>query len=232
MRKDLPDAAIAAIVVGTTLGIAFAVYVICLFTTASGGEQLNALTAIFGGLIGAAGAAIAVYLTLAGQRKDEAQKVEGALIMEVAEFARMAFGALSPFENVLTKKYINTIPLRDLPALTAMPEPIVYKATADRLSRLPYGSLFVSFHTRIAEARQLANMLAVAAPTEIRNGTPATRMLDDSIAKTLGTAWYDICSIARSILRKEELAAKTLIDAAVLATLKELDSSWSFLARW
>jgi hypothetical protein len=46
-------------------------------------------------------------------------------------------------------------------ALMTMPEPVVYKATADRISRLSFGSIFVAFHARIAE---VFNMGRIDAP--------------------------------------------------------------------
>lgn len=223
MRKERPDAAIAAIVVSGTIAAAVVVYLISLLAEASSGEQLAAVAAIVGGLIGAAGTALAVYLTLASQRRDEAEKVEAALLMEVAEFGRLAAGALAPFEGVLKKEYVDVIPLRDLPVLTALPEPVVYKATADRISRLPYGTLFVSFHARIAEARQFATLLAITARPEIREGAPPVdRMLDERVARTLLIGWYDICTIAQSILRKQ-VNARQLAAAAIGAALAELD---------
>src|SRR5881227_2551642 len=78
-------------------------------------EQLAAGATLLGGLIGAAGTAFAVYLTLASQRRDEAEKVEAALRTEVSEFARLVVGALKPCESAIAGQY--KIPLRDLPAL-------------------------------------------------------------------------------------------------------------------
>ena len=68
---------IALVTVGFLLGL-----VIVLFCGAPHGDRLNAAAAILGGAIGAAGTAVAVYLTLAAQRHDEAEKVESTLRME------------------------------------------------------------------------------------------------------------------------------------------------------
>jgi hypothetical protein len=105
-----------------------------------------------------------------------------------------------------------------------MPEPVVFKATADRISRLPYGSLFVSFHSRIAEAVQMATILAVAGPVTQAGVTPPERLLDERIAKDLATAWLDVCNIARTILRRDK-SAPQLADASIAATLAELDAT-------
>jgi hypothetical protein len=223
MRKTLSDIAIAAQVVGTAIGGIVVVYLICLFAQASSGEQLTAVAAIVGGVIGAAGAAIAVYLTLAGQRKDDAQKVEAALRQEVAEFGRLAHGALGLCELVLARPPTR-FPLRDLPTLMAIPEAVVYKATADRISRLPYGALFVIFHDRVAEAGQLARTCAISARPFLQDGRgPPEPLIADSTAKTLATAWFDVCMIARTILRRDANAAQ-LADQAIDECLKDLDA--------
>jgi len=57
-------------------------------------DRLGATGAILGGLIGAGGAALAVYLTIIAQREDEAKKVEASLRAEVVEFARLAMAPL------------------------------------------------------------------------------------------------------------------------------------------
>jgi hypothetical protein len=85
---------------------------------------------------GRRGAALAVYLTIDGQRRDEAQKVEAALRMEVAEFGRLAPLPLYLLSQRVIAEHAK-IPARDLPVLVAMPEAIVYRETADRISRLP-----------------------------------------------------------------------------------------------
>ena len=65
-----PVAAVAGIAVG---------YAFSIFPAAHVGEQLTAVAAVVGGLIGAGGAALAVYLTLGAQRRDDASKVEDSL---------------------------------------------------------------------------------------------------------------------------------------------------------
>jgi hypothetical protein len=188
------------------------------------GEQLNAVAAILGGLIGAAGAALAVYLTLSGQRRDEAEKVEAALRMEVAEFGRLALGPLYLLTERLMVEHAR-VPVRDLPALVAMPEPVVYRATADRISRLPYGPLFVAFHARIAEAISICRAsTTIKRPVE-RDGSPAVDlMIDDGLAAMLAPAWLDVCDLARTILRPERPPLQ--IVAGIIATCQsDLDAA-------
>lgn len=183
------------------------------------GDRLSATAAVLGGMIGATGAALAVYLTLIAQRKDEVEKVEASLRAEVVEFARLAMGPL----DVLTRLVLpGQIPLKlqDVPSLVALPEPVVFKATADRISRLPYGPLLVTFHMRIAEAKQMANIYNLSAPKSFADVVFAS----PEQTRTLATAWQDICIIARIIL-KGEWKASQLVEAGRLVTLRSLDES-------
>jgi hypothetical protein len=144
--------AFATFTVGT-----LAAFASLLMRDGSVGDRLAATAAVLGGLIGAAGAAFAVYLTLISQRADEAEKVEASLRAEVAEFARLTVAPL----DILTRLVIPGIRpmhLQDIPTVVTMPDPVVFRATADRLARLPYGPLLVTFHMRIAEAQQLVRI--------------------------------------------------------------------------
>lgn len=221
--------AIGALSLMTGLLIGFFVL---LFGNSNPGEKLGAVAAVIGGLVGAGGAALAVYLTLDGQRQDEAEKVEAALRMEVAEHARLVIGALGVCELVMTEGL--EIPLHDLPGLMQIPDAPVYKSTADRISRLPYGSLFVVFHARIAEALQMVRIYATAPPPPARGLQPeriariqeafdARRLLDREKAKTLATAWYDACTVGKTILRRD-VDAQKIAEAAIAETLVDLDA--------
>jgi hypothetical protein len=61
MRKELPDAAIAAIVVGTTIGIIVGAYAIRLFTEAQTGEKLSAVINGILALVGIVTAAVLIW---------------------------------------------------------------------------------------------------------------------------------------------------------------------------
>jgi len=185
------------------------------------GEQLSALATILGGIIAAAGTAVAVYLTLASQRRDDARKIEASLRQEVAEFGRLAYAQFEVFKEAQSGK--SQIPVRDLPALMAMPEPIVYKATADRIARLPYGALFVVFHARIAEVVSMATVYATAHPSRPETRPTPERFVDATTAETLAAGWGDICEIARTLLRRESTAS-SLTEATIASTLADLDS--------
>lgn len=185
-------------------------------------DRLAAAGAIVGGLIGAGGAVAAVYLMLSSQRKDEAKKVEASLRTEVCEFARLAKGPL----DILVQQVLpglRPLAAQHVQAFTELPEPVVFKATADRISRLSYGPLLVTFYVRIAEATQLASIYSLTLPEYIRAGGVPVPIANDQ-ATTLATAWYDICTIARSILRAERNASQ-LIEAARTETVRDLDKS-------
>ena len=204
-----------------------------LFPGAKASDQLAAAAALMGGFIGALGTAFAVYLTLASQRNDEAEKVESALRMEVSEFARLAYGQYGAMELALTQGY--QIPLRDLPTLTYMPDAVVFRSTADRISRLAYGSLLVVMHARIAEAMQMVRIYAAAGaqPSPVPSGlgrlgaaqviAANLATLDNEKATTLATAWFDVCEIARTILRRDP-AGFRIAETSVAEVLKDLDA--------
>jgi sulfur relay (sulfurtransferase) complex TusBCD TusD component (DsrE family) len=211
-----------------------------LLPSATPETQLGAAAAVLGGFIGAAGTALAVYLTLASQRADEAERVEAALRVEVSEFARLAVGQLSICDAVRTQLQGYQLALRDLPAFLSMPEAPVFTATADRVSRLSYGSLIVVFHARIAEVQQLVRVYsALAAPlvpvtnrfTEMEEGFRAHRLLDANQAKTLSLALCGVCEVARSILTRDP-AGLRLAEEVVAQTLGDLEKArkWHGLA--
>ena len=200
------------------------VFMVMLFWPSTPGERLGAVAAVLGGLFGAGGAAVAVYLTLVAQREDEAQKVEAALRMEVAEFGRLVLGPLYLVsESILVAKA--RVPIRDLPALVAMPDAVVYKATADRLSRLSYGVLFVVFHARLAEAIRMATIYAATAP-RVFGQQESPLVVDEDKARTLATAWLDICTIGRTIPRAGESASQ-LSETAIKEALQSLDDAYA-----
>jgi hypothetical protein len=60
-----------------------------------------ALGSVIGGIIAALGAALAVYLTLRGQRQDEAEKISTGIVMEVAQLAKF------PLEQLATCRLIH-----------------------------------------------------------------------------------------------------------------------------
>lgn len=184
-------------------------------------DRLAATGAILGGFIGAGGAVAAVYVMLNSQRKDEAEKVEASLRAEVVEFARLATGTL----ELLTQFVSNdgpALPVHDVQTLVALPEPMVFAAVADRIARLPYGALLVTLHARIAEAKHIANVYRLSLPKDFADGSIPYPLTSQQL-NTYTTAWFDICTIARMILRADSNAPQ-LIEAGRTETLRGLDA--------
>lgn len=225
--------AYAASLVGLAVVAIFAfvaMRVTWLYPRAAPSDQLTAMAVLLGGFIGAGGTAVAVYLTLAAQRRDEAQKVEAALRIEVAELGRRAHAALEVCESVMSSQA--EVPVRDLPVLIAMPEAIVFKATADRVSRLTYGQLLVVLYARVTEVLQMVAIYATAKPLPfipddriagMVAAGEAHRMLTKEQAKTLATGWFDICEIVRSILIRDPNSF-ALAESVVAEILSDLEA--------
>jgi hypothetical protein len=232
LRRQSPWVWTASLLGLVGFGIALGL-VTKMFPGAPQADRLTAAAALLGGFIGAAGTALAVYLTLASQRSDEAQKVEAALRIEVSELARLAHGLLGVCELVLTKGY--EVPLRDLPTLMSMPDAPVFKATADRISRVAYGPLVVVLHARIAEALQMVRIYAAAPPPPdvspalaarmpvSLDALQARRLLDKDKAKTLATAWFDVCEVALTILTRDPSGFE-IAEASVAEVIKDLEA--------
>ena len=65
--------------IGITLGLSVLLlaWLIAVLVDLKSGEQAASLGAVVGGIVGAGGAILAVYLTLSKQRRDDIAKVEG-----------------------------------------------------------------------------------------------------------------------------------------------------------
>jgi hypothetical protein len=99
------------------------------------GEVAAALASILGGLIGAAGAALAVYLTLKGQRDDESASTISAILSEVAELSKFPVGQLGFCGQVQIGNA--SAPKSALPTIMHTPEAVIYPALPARIARLP-----------------------------------------------------------------------------------------------
>ena len=161
---------------------------------ATSGEIAAALAGIIGGGIGAAGAALAVFLTLDGQRKDEAERVNKAIMTEIAEQSRFAIGHLGACGLIHDGRI--RAPKSEIPRLFASPRAIIYPAVADRVSRLARPALVVSFFTRLEEMRCVVDVLAFNPPTDEIVTSPYIQQLADLL--------ISVCQIAKLLLEKPE----------------------------
>jgi hypothetical protein len=180
------------------------------------GELLGALGSVVGGVIGALGAAFAVYLTLNRQRKDERRRTFDAVVREVIEFTRLALGHLTTCENIHSMTI--ELPANRLPLAMAMamPKPIVYPAIASNIGRLTRPQLVVGFFTRPAEIENMLVMITQAARSSV-NAMP-----EDIVH--IARAWIDVCELGRSVINEQ--TPDSDFDAHVRATiLSDLESA-------
>lgn len=164
-------------------------------------EWLHRWQEFIGGLIGAAGAVWAVYLTLGKQRKEETKKVSSAVATEVAALVKYVIGAVEICIEIA--KGARRVPQTDAGYIVrkVLPKPTVYNAVADRVGLLPHPDATTQFYFRIEEVKAAASAVETAAKfqwTPGIGGSPPlmTRDLVLPIADILITA----LQLARPIL--------------------------------
>ena len=141
-------AILGAVLVAALFGLGIALF------SSKPGEIAGSLGSVVGGMIGALGAALAVYLTLSTQRQEDRRRIDGALGREVAEFARQVVRGLETCETILSEGL--ELPRARLPEAMEMPQPIIYPAVADKVGVLSNPQRAVAFYTHILEIGILA----------------------------------------------------------------------------
>src|SRR5258708_673430 len=109
----------AAIVLVIVIAAVLAILFLSNYCCSTPGEKLGALGGVLGGLLGALGAALAVFLTLRGQRRDEAETIRDAARREIQEFSRLVAGHLDICREIAAGTA--RAPRRDLPTIMVMP---------------------------------------------------------------------------------------------------------------
>lgn len=201
-----------AIWLGSALVVAFGA---SLFG-ANGGEIAAALAGIIGGAVGAAGSALAVFMTLDLQKRDEIEKVNAAILTEVAEQARFAIGHLGAC--ALIQNGTIAAPKAELVRLMGAPRSVIYPAIADQVSRLHRPALVVSFFTRLEEMRYVVDVIAYS--------QPANEVLTGAHIQQLADLLISVCQIAKFLLEKPKSDADheaNLTDAIRVRTAGMLD---------
>lgn len=199
-RRGNQWAWVSAIVLMIAVTAALATLFSSNYFCSTSGEKLGALGGVLGGLLGALGAALAVFLTLRGQRRDEAETIRDAARREVQEFSRLVAG------NLDTCRWIAAgtvrIPRQDLPTIMLMPKPVIYQAIADRIGRLDRADAYVTFYARIAEAERLVAVLAASGqPPAISEGRiPPPLPMGRQDITLIARSWIDIAGLAMHIL--------------------------------
>jgi hypothetical protein len=185
------------VAVGLGLSSALIVGFLVALMDSKAGEVAGALGAVIGGAIGAGGAAVAVYMMLAGQRADDTEIVSAAVLAEIAELCKFPIGQLGAC-FVIQGGGLDA-PKSSLPALMHTPEPIVFPAVADRVSRLPSATLVVSFYSRLSETRGLIEII-VLAPSVAQPIDPAGEKLASYHIQGLADLLISQCQVAKMIL--------------------------------
>jgi hypothetical protein len=125
-------------------------------------EWLHRWQEFIGGLIGAAGAVWAVYLTLGKQRKEETEKVSSAVATEVTALAKYVMGAMEICIEIA--KGARHVPQTDAGYIVrkVLAEPTIYTAVADRVGLLPHPDATTQFYLRIEEVKAAASAVETA----------------------------------------------------------------------
>jgi len=214
----------------TFVGIAILVggLILCVFftklCTSTDGEIAAALGSVVGGIIGALGAAVAVYLTITGQQKDETEKICTAITIEIAQLARFPLGQLELCHAIYQRKE-TTIPKAHLPLIMQTPSPTLYLAAAERISRVHRPVLVTAFYVGLVETEKCVNI--------ITNGPPSSPFLTPIDVQGLGIILINQCTLAREILDqappiptgKEELLVAQMISETVRSLDEQLLAS-------
>lgn len=139
-----------------------------------------------------AGAALAVYLTLAGQRKEDRARIRSALVREVIEFSRLVAGHLDTCENIRAGAI--ALPVPRLVQAMQMPSPIIYPAVADKIGLLSSPQNVVAFYARIVEVTMIM-VPAISDDPKLQHSILQTHNI-----RVLAEAWLDILQFARGII--------------------------------
>jgi hypothetical protein len=200
------------------VGLLIGIGILCSFFTslldARAGEVAGALGAVVGGTIGAMGAALAVYLTLRGQREEEISKVSSAVLSEIAELCKSPMGQLGACLEIQRGM---AVPSSHLKYLFATPKPVIYPAIADRVSRLPRPTLVVTFYMQQAETRGMIELITNTAPSNEFITFQGVREITDLLISQ--------CQLAHQILRTapEQPDEDPLLLAKRAAMVTQLD---------
>lgn len=210
------------------LGLAFSGALIAGFLVAlmdsKAGEVAGALGGVIGGAIGAGGSAAAVYMMLAGQRADDTEIVSAAVLAEIAELCKFPIGQLGAC--FLIQQGALDAPKSSLPALMHTPEPIIFPAVADRVSRLPSATLVVSFYSRLSETRGVIEIVVLAPPV-VQLIPPAVEKLASYHIQGLADLLVSQCQVAKMILESidaDGIKETPLVRARRLHMLKMIDA--------
>jgi hypothetical protein len=178
-------------------GVGLLAWFIAVLLDSKSGEQAGALGAVVGGIIGAGGAVLAVYLTLARQRRDDAAKVRAALRTEVSTYSKYVIGALDVCQQVATRAV--GVPMANAAYITKnLIDPVVYPAVADRVALLRRPQATVEFYMRVQEAKAMTAMMA-ASVSGMSSAQSAMQTVQPSNAEAIADSLITALQLAHSI---------------------------------
>jgi hypothetical protein len=147
------------------------------------------LGSLIGGFVGAGGAVGAVYLLVRQQRCEEATNVAHAVRREIIVLSEILISHLRILEAIKSGEITVT---RDKLRSTIMnPDPIIYKAVADRIGLLPYP--VVQFYMRMLEIQNAVQVAGVGPG----GGSVA---VPGGEAETIAKPVIIACRLARAII--------------------------------
>jgi hypothetical protein len=169
---------------------------------------------LLGGCIGAMGAALAVYLTLTCQRREDRTRIRDAIIREVISFARLAIGHLKICNNIHTGRI--TLPVPKLAKMTQMPAPIIYPAVADKIGLLKAPQHVVAFYGRFEE-------IAIMAQAVSGDQNRQTSRIEANDVRLIVEVLLDSCRLAGSIIQDSAFGKEfdKAISADILSQIGE-----------
>jgi hypothetical protein len=179
-----------------------------------GGEIAAALGALVGGVVGAGGAVLAVFLTLSRQREEDTAKVATAVRTEVATYVKYVIGSIEICQQIQGGL---KMPRQDASAIVQnlIADPVVYPAVADRIGLLPHPNMTAEFYMRIAEAKSMVEILRTKTnPQGATYVTPPVELVSAEFAALLAESLITALQLARPIVAEtgnqdaERLAAQ------------------------
>ncbi len=179
------------LIVGIALAIAvlaFCRFVAALIGAGTEGEVAGALGAFVGGVIGAGGAVLAVYVALSNQRDEDTRKVSAAVRTEVASLVTYAIGAIEICQHIASG--VRQMPRKDAGYIMRklFVEPVVYKAVADRIGLLPHPNATAQFYMRLSEAKAMVESLQMASVEQEHVSAENAATIADSLITALQLA--------------------------------------------
>ncbi len=173
-------------------------------------------------------------------RAAEILNIKTAIRAEIIAFAKFVIGALEICQRIGTGKIL--VPRTDANSIVrSLQRPTVFPAVADRIALLKNPHLPIQFYMRIDEAKDMADMLAVAtAAGPAAPGTTSSNIaVDPNNAVVIADCLITALQLARAMIidtpgdvsEAEQIVTKrTLddIDAAMIASRESFPNASSF----